>query len=478
MRLSRRTLLGSGAVTVGAGLAGIAAAAGGGTGTDRGPPGSDGTTTTPAKSGDGDRSLDAAVAFARNVEEVRGHLASSVTLLETGRREEASLHASHGPDYYGPILPAVRDVDPGLATRLRARLAALEPRVRSASAADYADYVDDAVRPLLAEAETAVLADERRDSPAFGVRVANALAGRLAEEYTAAVPSAGTVELAGEYWDARGFLTRIEDRVAAVETALGGAANGPLTDLRRRVERVADSGAVRGATLSFRVATAAAVPLPAARIDDREQAVRYVRNLEEVRGHLASSVALIDAGHESAAGLHAGHGGDYVTTLLPAVRRADADLADRLGDALVAAGDRVTGESDAYETFVDGRLRPLLDRVPRLVVPNEYLGRRSFDAAVILALSARLDEEYAAAVTDDERIEKYGEYWDARGFLTRIEARYESMASSLSAETRTAVGDELSTLRTALERAAPPADVAGSVRALETALGDVAAADQ
>ena len=63
-----------------------------------------------------------AVAYVRNVEEVRGHLVSATTLLERDRREDAALHAGHGADYFVAILPPVRDEDPTLATRLRARL--------------------------------------------------------------------------------------------------------------------------------------------------------------------------------------------------------------------------------------------------------------------------------------------------------------------------------------------------------------------
>ncbi|MFB6280649.1 MAG: hypothetical protein ABEH40_01350 [Haloferacaceae archaeon] len=416
-------------------------------------------------------SVEEAVAYVRNVEEVRGHLASSATLLERGRREDAAVHAKHPTDYFGAILPRLRDVDPDLATRLRARLRAPGQRIGTAEASAYRTYIDEQVLPALDRAVEAVVPEGTRTATGFGVRVMNALAGRIADEYAAAVPEAGSIELVGEYWDARGFLVRIEERYADVESALGGAGGDALGQLRTGVEDVAVASEVIGTTLAFRVATAAAADLPSARVEDRAEAVTYVRNLEEVRGHLASSMALIDAGDESAAAFHAGHAADYIATLLPPVRRADPELADRLLTRLLAVDERI---GDGYREHVTGRVMPMLDRVPSVAVPDEYVGRTSFDAAVILALARRIEDEYAAAVTEDEVIELYGEYWDARGFLARIEERFERIESDLDGETAESVSGELDVLRTELETAATPADVAGSVEALEAALGDVA----
>ena len=73
-------------------------------------------------------------------------------------------------------------------------------------------------------------------------------------------------------------------------------------------------------------------------------------------------------------------------------------------------------------------------------------------------------------------IELYGEYWDARGFLARMEARFEAMAPDLDGETRSAVDEELGILREELETARPPWDVENSVAALHRLLDDLAAA--
>jgi hypothetical protein len=420
-------------------------------------------------------SMGDAVTFARNVEEVRGHLTSSATLLEREDLSGADLHAGHGSDYFAPVLTPLRDVDPDLATRLRGRISSLPDRLASMDADEYRTHLDEDVYPLLTEAMAAVVPAGVRESQSFRVRVMNALAGRIADEYSAAVPSAGTVELAGEYWDGRGFLTRIEARYGDVESGLGGAGGGVLGRLRGEMEDVAAADAVVRSTLAFRVRTTAAASLPAARIDGREDALAYARNLEELRGHLVSSAALIDAADLSGAELHAGHATDYVMPLLPAVHRADPELANQLLERLPAIDDQVS--AGAYETYLDEEIRPLLDEVASTAMPAEFVDDTSFTAALILALAGRIEDEYRAAVTDDEVIELYGEYWDARGFLTRIEAHYPDIESDLDEETRAEVSEELDIIRTELETAATPDDLGGSVAALERFLADVADED-
>lgn len=418
--------------------------------------------------------MDGAVTFVRNVEEVRGHLTSSAALLEQDRPEDAALHAGHGSDYFGPVLPEVRDADPELATELRGHLDGLERQVRSMDAGEYDTYVTGEVFPLLATAVEAVVPAEIRDSLAFDVRVMNALAGRIADEYTAAVPSPGTIELSGEYWDGRGFLTRIETRYERLSGFSAGS--GALDGLRTEVEDVAAASAVLGETLAFRVATAAAVPLPSATVEQRETAVTYLRNLEELRGHLAASVALVEAGHESAAGLHAGHGGDYITALLPAVTAADTETGTELLDLLLGVDERVGDGADAYTSHINDEVLPAVADIPSVAVPSEYTDDTSVTAAVVVSLAGRVEDEYAAAVTDEEVIELYGEYWDARGFLTRIETLVAGMESALDDETAESLTEELDTLRTELETAVPPADVAGSIERITDLLSETAEA--
>ncbi len=452
---ARRTVLGAAGGLVGTALVGF--------GTAR-------TTDTDTDGGSAD-STDAAVEYVRNAEEVRGHLVSARTLLERGRREDAALHAGHGGDYVAAVLPPVRDEDPELATRLRARLNELPERVASDDAEAFDAFVTDEVSPLLDDAVELVVDEETRAETAFDVRVMNALAGRIAEEYDAAVADDGTIREDGEYWDGRGFLVRIEERHDDVAVDAGGDS---LDRLRSEMEAVDPPSAVVATTRRFRVRTAAA--LPSATVEDREDALTYVRSVEEVRGHLRSSVALADVGSRDA-GLHAGHGSDYLLTLLPPVRRADPDLAGRLSDRLLAVDDRVDSAAAAeYERYVAEDVLPLLEEAVSVAVPAEYADSTAFDAAVFLALADRVVEEYDAAVTDEEVIELYGEYWDARGFLARMEARFDGMASALDDETRSAVEEELGILRQELETARPPWDVENSVAALHRMLDDVAAA--
>lgn len=429
---------------------------------------SEGTETAESE----DDSVQASVTFVRNVEEVRGHLTSSVALLNEDRPEDAALHAGHGSDYYAPVLTPLRDEDPELATDLRGHLTGLDEEVESSTASEYETYVNDEVFPLLTDAVEAVVDSETRNTQSFDVRVMNALADRIADEYSAAVPEAGTIDLVGEYWDGRGFLTRIEERYDSLSDFTAGSET--LDSLRTEMEDIESAETVVQSTLSFRVETTAAVPLPGARIDGESEAVTYLRNLEELRGHFESSVTLVESDNESAAGLHAGHGADYVATLLPAVEYEDSAMATELLDQLLGVEEYVDDGATAYPDHINDEVLPAVDEIPAMAVPGEYTDSTAVSAGVIVELAHRVDDEYSAAVTDDEVIELYGEYWDARGFLTRMEERFSDIESDIDGETADAVSSELETLRTELETTATPDDVSGSVEALDSLLGDTA----
>lgn len=419
-----------------------------------------------------DDSVQESVTFVRNVEEVRGHLTSSVALLNDDRPEDAALHAGHGSDYYAPVLTPLRDEDPELATDLRGHISGLQSEIESRTISEYETYINDEVFPLLTDAVEAVVDSETRNTQSFNVRVMNALAGRIADEYSAAVPSAGTIDLVGEYWDGRGFLTRIEERYDTLSDFTAGSET--IESLRTEMENIEAADTIVQSTLSFRIETAAAVPLAMADIDSESEAVTYLRNLEELRGHFASSVALLESGNESAATLHAGHGADYITALLPAVHNAEASMAEELLEQILSVDEVVADGADAYADHVNNEVLPAVNEIPSTAVPSEYTDSTGVSAAVIVALANRVDDEYSAAVTDDEVIELYGEYWDARGFLTRMEERFEDIESDLDSETTDAVSDELETLRTELETAATPDDVSGSVEELDNLLADTA----
>jgi hypothetical protein len=420
----------------------------------------------------GSGSADSHVAYVRNVEEVRGHLTSSATLLERGDQEGAALHAGHGSDYFAPVLPPVRDADPELATRLRGRLRAAGERVQSDSASEYERFVTEEVFPLLDEAVAAVVPADERETTAFDAKVLNALAGRIATEYTAAVTPGGEIELSGEYWDGRGFLVRMEERHGSVESELGSTAGDALSALRSEMEAVEAPSTVRSTTLRYRVGATAAADLPGASVEGVEDAVAYARNAEEARGHAFASQQLRSFGDGSAAALHAGHGADYVMALAPPVQAEAPDQAAALQETLLAASARVESDSPSeYEQFVETELVPAVDDAVSLALPDEFAGTTSFDARVAIALLGRIEDEYAAAVTDEEVIELYGEYWDARGFYHRVTQRYDGMKSGLEAETRELIEPELELLGEELRTAVAPFDVANSIAPLTDDFG-------
>jgi hypothetical protein len=423
-----------------------------------------------------DGTTDDAVTYVRNAEEVKGHLESSIRLKHQGKTSHVSLHSGHAADYLSVLIPPVRNANADLATRLHARLRNVDERATSLSASEYETHVREDVFPLIDRAVETVVEEKKRESIAFNAKVNNALLNRIDDEYAAAVRPNETIALQGEYWDGRGFLVRIEHRYEdAVRPALNerqrSAWDSGLDRLRGGMEAVAAPSNVTATTLDLRVAGAAAVPLESAEIHSIEEAVTYTRNVEELRGHLESSIQLKHLGDEEAVQLHAGHGaGDYSDVVLPPVQRQNPQLAQRLQRRLGAIPDHADESPGAYESYIRDEVFPVLDRAREAAVPREYRSSDSFDRRVIVALGERIEGEYDAAVDDEGHVQRHGEYWDARGFLVRIEQRFAASKGNLDADTRQRVSDELGILREELEHTATPEDVSGSIHALEDAL--------
>ncbi len=158
--------------------------------------------------------------------------------------------------------------------------------------------------------------------------------------------------------------------------------------------------------------------------------------------------------------------------MLTPLRDEDPELASRLRGRLRAVQDRVgSDDADAFGTFLDSEVFPLLDDAVAAVVPDDVRDTTAFHAQVLNALAGRLTEEYSAAVTDDGEIELAGEYWDGRGFYHRVTERYEGFRSELDSETRELVDPELDRLGGELRTAVPPWDVANSIAPLTDDFG-------
>ncbi|WP_232685638.1 PGF-CTERM sorting domain-containing protein [Halobacterium zhouii] len=150
------------------------------------------------------------VAFARTIEEMKGHLVVSVQYAETGDTKAAARHASHPyAEYWSAVNATLREANATLASELATGLQNAPDRARNASASEYAAYVNDTVIPLLNDAKRAVVGD-RAASAAFNAKVSRELLQRAVHEYGEGVSAEGTVTNKAEYADARGFAIRAE----------------------------------------------------------------------------------------------------------------------------------------------------------------------------------------------------------------------------------------------------------------------------
>ncbi|GGN09911.1 twin-arginine translocation signal domain-containing protein [Halarchaeum nitratireducens] len=428
-------------------------------------------------------SVEQAVPYQRNVEEVKGHLEASAHLLsesdgagDAADGATAAFHAKHAGDYYKDIIPRLRDADSQLALQLRATLADVLEHCRSMDSGAYDDYVHDDVFSLLDRASAAVISEDLRGTTSFTGRVMNALARRLNEEYSVGVATDGeTITNAGEYWDAWGFAVRIQTLYDGNESAFLNATSDAVSAIRGQVEDTVSNMAVRETTLQLRASAEGALGLPSASVEGREDALDYARNVEEVKGHLLAASELKQLGDSSGTAFHARHAPDYAMTVLPPLYASDPGLAGDVLTRMTSALER--GHSlgaDAFDDYATGETFDLLDDAMETAVSEEFRGTTPFTASIIVALAGRIEEEYSAAVPEGEAVDLYGEYWDARGFLRRVETHYAAIESDLDAETRDAAGTAVETLRTNVDTVSTADELSGTVSDLESALSSVA----
>jgi hypothetical protein len=167
-------------------------------------------------------SREEAVLFARNVDEVKGHLRASIRLAGNYQPEEVQFHADHAyTDYWnassprGPLQPAIASANESLASELETKLASLDSKATSLSPTAYERYVREEVFPLLDRALDDAIPSEYRESEDFDADVTVAVLDRIEGEYAAGINESGAVasrEGYWEYWDARGFIVQASER--------------------------------------------------------------------------------------------------------------------------------------------------------------------------------------------------------------------------------------------------------------------------
>jgi PGF-CTERM protein len=244
-----------------------------------------------------------------------------------------------------------------------------------------------------------------------------------------------------------------------------------LDDLRTKYENEVPPSELNPTAVRLQVLYKGGAGTDDAVIDDETEAIRYMRNAEEVKGHLESSIRLKSQEDPDGASLHAGHPTDYMLSLGPAAYAANPDVYERLSEVAYGTGDRVDEESlDEYESYVRDEVFPAVDASVDAAVPDEYHTTET-QAQVAAALTGRLMEEYTAAVTEEGEVELEGEYWDGRGFLVRITETHESsLGEELSEDTTEDISGALDGLRSSYEETVPPSELEPAVEETRTVL--------
>ncbi len=202
--------------------------------------------------------------------------------------------------------------------------------------------------------------------------------------------------------------------------------------------------------------------LGVAAAQEDESAVTYVRTVEEITGHMQTSVADLEAGEREAAVKHTEEVleelGPIVVTELEAENES---LATELNESLHAANAAAEEDSaSAYAELVQNDVLPLLERAETTAVADSKLTNTTFNAKVVAGLLERANAEYKEGIDTNGTVTEEMDYWAAQTYADRASARYESQIKGDVSEHAAEELDEMfESLGSATENKQPPADV-------------------
>lgn len=219
--------------------------------------------------------------------------------------------------------------------------------------------------------------------------------------------------------------------------------------------------------------SAATNPAPPVGAGVSPEHVRLGSALAQVRGHLAVSLALYEAGDQQGALIHAGH---PIAEVLPAIRSDIAVDADALETALKVASETVDDKSP------EDAVRQAVEAVGALTFAAEAnavggaTGSPSYRASALADLLATVAAEYEEAV-DGTQIRERIEYQDAFGFLSEARRLYGAIEGTVRAASTAAadrIAREFATLAAALPGPEPPAEPTpiATIASAVTAIGE------
>ncbi|MEO9362404.1 MAG: hypothetical protein ABI348_00755 [Nitrososphaera sp.] len=148
-----------------------------------------------------------AVAFASNVEMIRGHMSQAIKNVQNNNYDLAQAHAGHPiAEHYALLKAEIAEHDQALDSSLESALKDLAANIKSMSAGQAMVQVAKVSRLLNMAISDVVTADTWKDSK-FRAAVANSLLSTMQDEYAEAIQG-GKITQMVEYQDAEAFTAR------------------------------------------------------------------------------------------------------------------------------------------------------------------------------------------------------------------------------------------------------------------------------
>jgi hypothetical protein len=160
--------------------------------------------------------------------------------------------------------------------------------------------------------------------------------------------------------------------------------------------------------------------------------VRFVSNVEMIKGHMAQAVANKEKNDLELAKAHASHPiAEHYSAVQSQIGEHDAQLNSQLKTALDGLAGNVDTMTVANFKADTERISKLFDEAVSKVIPTSEAKDSKFNAKVIITLLSRAEKEYEEAVHDG-KISAMVEYQDAQAFRARANTIFNLVANNMS----------------------------------------------
>jgi hypothetical protein len=201
------------------------------------------------------------------------------------------------------------------------------------------------------------------------------------------------------------------------------------------------------------IASPAMAPKVFAQGDD---AVKFVTNVEMIKGHMSQVMKNAHANNYVLAQAHAGHPiAEHYALLQSQISEKDKTLDNNLKSALTDFAANINGTSPGEIRVHVAKISRMLTTAVSIVVPADTWTDFKFRAAIASTLLSNAKDEYSEGVVDGKLVQMV-EYQDAEAFAARANVLFRTIQGKLPVQEATEAKELFANLKVSMKDARDP----------------------